>query len=102
MAALRDDAQQWWADQLACDPEDYGEGRRPYAADAEATSETKLPVPRACRRRQAHGDKRSGRGTAPPLAVVNQAIMPGGIVDSTAVDQIERRRLVDRPATAGA
>jgi len=35
LAALRDDTQQWWADQLACDPADHGEGQRPYAADAE-------------------------------------------------------------------
>ena len=27
-----------WADQLACDPADYGEGQRPYVADAEGLS----------------------------------------------------------------
>jgi hypothetical protein len=35
LAALRDDTQQWWADQLARDPAEYDEGQRPYAADAE-------------------------------------------------------------------
>jgi hypothetical protein len=36
LAALREDTQQSWTDQLACDPEDYDEGQRPYAADAES------------------------------------------------------------------
>jgi hypothetical protein len=36
LAALREDTQQWWTDQLACDLEDYGEEQTPYAADAES------------------------------------------------------------------
>ena len=35
LAALRDDKQTWWADTLACDPDELGEREEPATADAE-------------------------------------------------------------------
>ena len=35
LAALRDDKQTWWADTLACDPDELGEGEEPATADVE-------------------------------------------------------------------
>ena len=35
LAALRDDKQTWWADTLACDPDDLGEREEPATADVE-------------------------------------------------------------------
>jgi hypothetical protein len=35
LAELREDTQQWWADQLAWTPDDYDEDEVPFAADAE-------------------------------------------------------------------
>ena len=35
LAALRDDTQTWWADTLACDPDELGEGEEPATADVE-------------------------------------------------------------------
>src|SRR5215831_4975983 len=36
LAALRDDTQGWWQEQLSWGPEDYDEDRKPYSADAES------------------------------------------------------------------
>ena len=36
LAALRDDTQAWWQEQLSWAPEDYDEERKPYSADAES------------------------------------------------------------------
>ena len=36
LAALRDDTQGWWQEQLSWGPEDYDEERKPYSADAES------------------------------------------------------------------
>ena len=36
LAALREDTQTWWADTLAGDPDDLGEGKEPATADVEA------------------------------------------------------------------
>jgi len=33
---LREDTQAWWADTLACDPHELGEGEEPATADAES------------------------------------------------------------------
>jgi hypothetical protein len=33
LAALREDTQAWWADTLACDPDEIGEGEEPATAD---------------------------------------------------------------------
>ena len=35
LAALRDDKQAWWADTLACDPDELGEREEPATADVE-------------------------------------------------------------------
>ena len=35
LAALREDKQAWWADTLACDPDELGEGEEPATADVE-------------------------------------------------------------------
>jgi hypothetical protein len=35
LAALREDTQAWWADTLACDPDELGEGEEPVTADVE-------------------------------------------------------------------
>jgi hypothetical protein len=35
LAALRQDTQAWWADTLACDPEELGESKEPATADVE-------------------------------------------------------------------
>ena len=35
LAALRDDKQTWWADTLACDPDELGEREEPATADVE-------------------------------------------------------------------
>ncbi len=35
LAALRDDTQAWWADTLAGDPDELGEGKEPVTADVE-------------------------------------------------------------------
>ena len=35
LAALREDTQAWWADTLACDPDELGEGEEPATADVE-------------------------------------------------------------------
>ena len=36
LAALRDDTQGWWEEQLGCNADDYEEGEVPYGADAES------------------------------------------------------------------
>ena len=36
LAALRDDTQRWWQQQLSSAPEDYDEEQEPYSADAES------------------------------------------------------------------
>src|SRR5258707_15855224 len=36
LAALREDKQAWWADTLACDPDELGEGEEPATADVES------------------------------------------------------------------
>jgi hypothetical protein len=36
LAALRDDTQRWWQQQLSSAPEDYDEEHEPYSADAES------------------------------------------------------------------
>ena len=36
LAALRDDTQGWWEEQLGCNADDYEEGEIPYGADAES------------------------------------------------------------------
>jgi hypothetical protein len=36
LAALRDDTQAWWQEQLSWAPEDYDEEQKPYSADAES------------------------------------------------------------------
>ena len=36
VAALRDDTQAWWQEQLSWAPEDYDEEQKPYSADAES------------------------------------------------------------------
>lgn len=36
LAALRDDTQEWWEEQLGWDADDYEEGGMPYVADAES------------------------------------------------------------------
>ena len=35
LAAVREDTQAWWADTLACDPDELGEGEEPATADVE-------------------------------------------------------------------
>jgi hypothetical protein len=35
LAPLREDTQAWWADTLACDPDELGEGEEPATADVE-------------------------------------------------------------------
>jgi hypothetical protein len=36
LAALRDDTQKWWEEQLSWNPDDYEEGQTPYGAEAES------------------------------------------------------------------
>ena len=36
VAALREDTRDWWADRLACEPENLDEGEGPYAADPDS------------------------------------------------------------------
>ena len=35
LAALRDDTQEWWQEQLSWEPDDYDDDQTPYRADAE-------------------------------------------------------------------
>jgi hypothetical protein len=34
LAALREDTREWWQDELACEPDQIGEGEEPYTADS--------------------------------------------------------------------
>jgi hypothetical protein len=57
LAELREDTQQWWADQLAWAPDDYDEDQVPFAADAESLErflETEILLWYRKRRRELH------------------------------------------------